>query len=652
MHAIKALTIIEEMQLLVLFCITLTCALCRGAVEINPKTRELKTFNKNGDIALEGFLGRLIPVDSIPTLCSNEGGTKSGEGECFQWPDGTTLTISPPAEMGNAVCQEILWNATSCVTEAFEDCFSLETAHWYGGAQIKRQLWPIEKWNQEMAPYIPNDSYQGQYGGIQERYFFNSNGTSIFAEYNSPLWVSINASNDKLLCLRGTYKDSPYFNIDNKNAFLKYNVCQAASAFEIHQYHLTAGNIGKPAGIPDEKLFRYPIWSTWVRYGRNINQQDVLAFADEILANGFPHAQIEVDDNWETYYGSLEFNSLKFPDPAAMVNTLTSKGFRTTVWVHPFTDMYSEGLRLGTTARALVTDPGRNLPALTSWWNGNAAILDATGTSARAWYSQKLAKLKTDYNISSFKFDAGEANWLPAAYSLQTVTENPGDYSTAYANMAYAADSDLRILEVRVGIRAQHLPVFVRMMDKDSRWDEDNGLRTLIPHVLLFGVLGYPFALPDMIGGNAYGIRPTKELFIRWLEVNVFLPSIQFSIAPWDFDNETVAISRDLLALRARYADQLITLANEAAATGHPIIRPLWWIARDDPVALSIDSEFLVGNNLLVAPVLYENATSRDIYLPVNMLWRDELRGDNKVGGWYNNYEVALHELPHFTLVA
>jgi alpha-glucosidase (family GH31 glycosyl hydrolase) len=72
------------------------------------------------------------------------------------------------------------------------------------------------------------------------------------------------------------------------------------------------------------------------------------------------------------------------------------------------------------------------------------------------------------------------------------------------------------------------------MLDKDSSWDYTNGLKSMIPSLLLFSVLGYPFALPDMIGGNAYGTWPSKELYLRWLGANIFMPSVQFSIVPWD----------------------------------------------------------------------------------------------------------------------
>lgn len=51
-------------------------------------------------------------------------------------------------------------------------------------------------------------------------------------------------------------------------------------------------------------------------------------------------------------------------------------------------------------------------------------------------------------------------------------------------------------------------------------------------------LVGYPFILPDMIGGNAYGETPSKELFIRWAQANALLPAMQFSLLPWDYDQE------------------------------------------------------------------------------------------------------------------
>ena len=105
------------------------------------------------------------------------------------------------------------------------------------------------------------------------------------------------------------------------------------------------------------------------------------------------------------------------------------------------------------------------------------------------------------------------------------------------------------------------------MLDKDTYWGSNNGLATLIPTLLHFGLIGYPFVLPgfikhrdidlfiyskfqiphtlkkmyslDMIGGNGYNtILPDRELFIRWMQANVFMPAMQFSYTPWDYNEE------------------------------------------------------------------------------------------------------------------
>ena len=95
----------------------------------------------------------------------------------------------------------------------------------------------------------------------------------------------------------------------------------------------------------------------------------------------------------------------------------------------------------------------------------------------------------------------------------------------------------------------------------------------------------------------------------------------------------------------------MIYLAREGVRTGEPIIRPLWWVVPNDPVAQVIDSQFMVGDDLLVAPVLDKGATSRAVYLPPGT-WLDENTGKHLVGSrWYYGYPAKLGDLPHFSKV-
>lgn len=144
-------------------------------------------------------------------------------------------------------------------------------------------------------------------------------------------------------------------------------------------------------------------------------------------------------------------------------------------------------------------------------------------------------------------------------------------------------------VEVRTGQGTQDVPIFVRMLDKDSEWTFENGLPTLITTLLQLNMVGYPFVLPDMIGGNGYNNRPpTKELFIRWLQANVFMPSLQFSYVPWDYDRETIEISRNFTRMHADVAPLISRLFRNAAATGEPVNVPIWWVDPNDSVAQQI----------------------------------------------------------------
>lgn len=83
-------------------------------------------------------------------------------------------------------------------------------------------------------------------------------------------------------------------------------------------------------------MITFPIWSTWARYKRDVNHATVLKFADEITHHGFPNSQLEIDDLWETCYGSQIVDERRFPSMKNTVDVLRAKGYRVTMWTHPF----------------------------------------------------------------------------------------------------------------------------------------------------------------------------------------------------------------------------------------------------------------------------------------------------------------------------
>lgn len=207
--------------------------------------------------------------------------------------------------------------------------------------------------------------------------------------------------------------------------------------------------------------------------------------------------------------------------------------------------------------------------------------------------------LRDESGIDSFKFDAGETSWAPRNPHLQGTTAlSPSSLTRAYI---YTVAQFGDMVEVRSGQGTQDLPIFIRMIDKDSRWDWNNGLPTLITTLLQLNMAGYPLVLPDMIGGNGYEGAPEKELFIRWLAANVFMPSLQFSYVPWDYDAQTITISQNFAKLHADYADVITARFKLATETGEPVNPPLWWIAPNDAKAQAVyDRKLMIVFNIFI----------------------------------------------------
>ena len=95
-----------------------------------------------------------------------------------------------------------------------------------------------------------------------------------------------------------------------------------------------------------------------------------------------------------------------------------------------------------------------------------------------------------------------------------------------------------------------------------------------------------------------------------------FLPAIQFSLAPWEYGGGTAILCKCYAALHTEFSPQILKIAEESACAGVPIIRPVWWLDAQDKQALLCDDEFLLGNDVLVSPMLQPAVRSHDFYLP------------------------------------
>lgn len=653
-------TMITATGVVILTAAIVAAVLC-GILIVQPEEVVYRPVNEAGyteiqhddDVVLNGQVA--VEFDGSGTECSSEGENVI---QCFEWQNKARLEVK--LETDDAItCQRFLWQAMTADV-ILHDCYELGDDHWFGSANRFFQHWPINEWNESMTMYVSGDMYANynDYGSVLERYWLSSKGVAIRASHNSPLHVSLNYNDDGQVCFKGEYKSSYYPNpVASPNATLDYMICTGEDIRTVHDY-MTERFVKKPVGLPDTRMMQSPIWSTWARFKTAVNQSLVIGFADEIVANGFNNSQIEIDDGYAgRNYGDFFFDEEKFPDPVQMTQELRDKGFRVTIWVTPFanqnTDAFTEGDENGYWVK---NEDGST--ALIRWWAGlQAGMLDVTNPEAVDWFVERLEQFRTQYGIDSFKFDAGETNYLGYHKTMAPIV-NPCEYSTAWVKLAAQLGKQV---EVRVGFETQNQPIFVRMMDKDSNWGWDNGLKTLITSALTFSVLGYPYVLADMIGGNVYegGFRetylPDKELFIRWLQITAFMPSMQYSIAPWQYedDPEVIEISRRWTSFHENFITPImIDLAEtEAIPGGKPMVRPLWWIAPTDQNALISDDQFLVGNDILVAPIVEEGAYSRDVYLPPGR-WRDAINGTTYDGGkWLTDVQVPLEEALYYTAV-
>ncbi|WP_407554395.1 glycoside hydrolase family 31 protein [Streptomyces sp. Pv4-95] len=166
------------------------------------------------------------------------------------------------------------------------------------------------------------------------------------------------------------------------------------------------------------------------------------------------------------------------------------------------------------------------------------------------------------------------------------------------------------------------------------------GLRASLSVVLGLGLCGVPYSGPDVGGGAA----PSPELYLRWFQLGARLPLFRTHTAlragrrePWEFGPEVLEHARAALRERARLLPYFDTLGQLARLTGAPYVRPVWWSSPRDRALRNCEDAFLLGDALLVAPVLEQGATRRAVQLPR--------------GRWYDTATGEVHEGPGQVLV-
>lgn len=201
-----------------------------GRAVIDVQNRRVAFLDNNGRTKIYGKLGMTFSPDTPTPVITLEGKSKLH----VTWPGVADLDAN--SFTGDGVeCTQITMEARSCVSQILEVCYNMEGANWYGGAEMRYQLWPLERVSMDFGPYVTNDNHIFPYGSVQERYFFSSSGMADYIEDDVPLFVAINSSGNHQLCFQAQYFGLTYRNYDMSLPLLSYTVCQARNALSIHQ---------------------------------------------------------------------------------------------------------------------------------------------------------------------------------------------------------------------------------------------------------------------------------------------------------------------------------------------------------------------------------------------------------------------------------
>ena len=407
---------------------------------------------------------------------------------------------------------------------------------------------------------------------------------------------------------------------------------------------------------PNEKFFKYPQYNTWMQLVYDQTQEGILEYARGIVGHGFQPGIFIIDEGWQKDYGVWEFDEHRFPEPKKTIDELHAMGFIVMLWVVPNVRSDGRWFVCHTSKEFcpkmydkyfLRTESGA--PAIMQWWNGYSAVFDMTKEGDRALMKSQLDRLRSEFGVDGFKFDGGSL----AFYAKNSAGGEKTDASAKAAERNLAWNdfgTQYSFHEFKDTFKGGGKRVIQRMLDRNHSWD-NQGLNTLVPGAILQGLLGHPFICPDMIGGGqwedrALGKPIDQELFVRMAQCSALFPMMRFSRAPWEvLDNEHLTLVKKAHDLHCEFSGVILELVEEACRNGEPILRSLEYNYSHSGYA-DISDVFMLGEDILVAPVLKKGESTRTVPLP-----RGKWAGfDGKVyeGGQTVSIPVTLADLPYF----
>ncbi|GGP65086.1 glycosyl hydrolase [Streptomyces abikoensis] len=437
---------------------------------------------------------------------------------------------------------------------------------------------------------------------------------------------------------------------------LRYWVMVGTPARVLHGWAALTGGAALP-----------PAWALGYQHARwgFGSEREVRRVVAGYRERGLPLSAVHLDIDHYRGHRVFTVDRERFPDLPGLAAELKEEGVRLVSIVDPAVKA-EPGLAeydTGVAAGAFVTD-ARGREVRGEVWPGECVFPDFTDPKARAWwgglYAERLAQgfsgVWHDMN-EPVSFAAFGDPTLPRS-ARHALEGRGGDHREAHnvygLAMARAGYEGLREL------RPDERPfLFSRsgwagMQRYGGTWSGDvatgwPGLRASLALVLGLGLCGVPYSGPDVGGFTGF---PSPELYLRWFQLGAYLPLFRTHAAisagrrePWEFGAEVLEHAGAALRERARLLPYFVTLAHLAHRTGAPYVRPVWWRSPEDRALRDCEDAFLLGDSLLVAPVLELGADQRAVRLPRGR-WYDTATGRAHEGPGQVLLEAPLSRVP------
>lgn len=418
-----------------------------------------------------------------------------------------------------------------------------------------------------------------------------------------------------------------------------------------------------------------PLWSfgLWISRFYYESQETLLQVAREARAQDIPADVINTDTYWMQgqALSDMQWDKERFPEPKAMIKELSEMGFKLCLWEYPYLSMesplfpeaWSRGYLcklpdgLPATAQTTLPVPTHDRPGFRGVGTVGdvyhqrlvtpGALIDFTHPEAVRWW-QALHRERLEEGVAVFKCDFGEDVPLEAQFhNGLTGRQMHNIYPLYYQKAVFEVTQEVRgegLIWGRSGwAGGQRYPV---------HWGGDpvcsfSAMAATLRAGLSYGLSGVPFWSHD-IGGFAG--TPSPELYVRWAQFGLLSSHARIHGTtprePWEFGPVALSIFRRYAHFRYQLLPYFWFLAHQAAEEGLPLMRAMLLEFPHDPTTFSIDSQYMLGPDLLVAPVLNQGGRVF-VYLPAGR-WLDYWSGQIEDGGRWIERWVPLEEIPLF----